>query len=62
MASVIKVHGKPFDFACESLVLLSDVRSATVSMSINQSSSNVVSCPVNIGISCSNDVEKFVCF
>ena len=30
IASVIKVHGKPFDFARESSVLLTDVRSAIV--------------------------------
>ena len=62
IASVIKVSDKPFDFTWGRLVLLSDVRSVTVSMSVNQSFCSVVSCPVNIGISCSIDVAKFVCF
>ena len=62
MASVIKVCGKPFDFACKRLVLLSNVRSVTVSMYINQSSCSAVPCPVNIRMSCSSDVAKFVCY
>ena len=37
-ASDISVHIKPLDFACVNLLLLSCVKSAAVSMSVNQSS------------------------
>ena len=62
IASVIKVFVKTFDLAWASFVLLSDVRSAAVSIPTNQSSSNVVSCPVKINISCSKEFVKSVCF
>ena len=44
IASVTSVHVKPCDFALASLVLLSLVRSAAVSMSRSQSSNLVESC------------------
>ena len=62
IASVIKVWVKPFALAWASLVLLSAVRSAAVSMSTSQSSRSVVSYPFNTGISCSKEVVRLVCF
>ena len=61
-ASVIEVHAKPFDLAWASLLLLSAVRSATISVSPSQSSRCVVSCPLNTGISGSKEYVRLVCF
>ena len=47
--SVIKVQVKPFDLAWASLVLLSSVRSAVVSISTNQSSNCVELLPLKVG-------------
>ena len=50
-ASDINVQVRPLDLACASLVLLSFVKLAAVSISINQSSSCVESFPLKIVIS-----------
>ena len=62
IASVIKVHVKPFDLASASLVLLSAVRSATVIISTSQCSSCVASCPLNTEISCSKEFSGLFVF
>ena len=61
-ASVIKVQIKPFDLACASLVLLSSVRSAAVSVSTNPSSNCVESLPLKVGISQISVFAKVVYF
>ena len=50
-ASDISMWVKPLDLACASLVQLSFVKSAVVSISINQSSNCVESFPLKIVIS-----------
>ena len=60
--SVIKVWVKPFDLACASLVLLSSIRLAAASISVNQSSNCVESLPLKMGISWIKVFAKVVCF
>ena len=61
-ALVIKAWVKPSDFACASLVLLSSVRLAAVSISTNQSSNCIKSLPLKVGISWISLFAKKVCF
>ena len=61
MASVTNVHVNPLNFALASLALLSLVRSAAVSMSINYSSSLVELCSLKTAISCSSEFIRFDC-
>ena len=62
MASVTNVHVSPLNFALVSLALLSLVRSAAVSMSVNHSSSLVQSCSLKTVISSSTEFIRFECF
>ena len=61
-ASDISVHISPFDFACVNIVLLLPVKSAAVSMSMNQSSNCEESLPLKITISCSKVFTKDIFF
>ena len=61
-ASVINEWVKPLDLACASLVLLSLVKLAAVSTSINQSSNCDELLPLKIVISCSSVFAKVVFF
>ena len=60
--SVTKLWVKPFHLACASLVLLSSVRSAVVSISTNQSSNCIESLPLEVVISWISVFAKVVCF
>ena len=51
IVSIIKMWVKPFDLAWASLVLLSTVRLAAVSIYVNQSSNCAESLPLKVGIS-----------
>ena len=62
MACVTNVHVNPLDFALASLALLSYVRSAAVSMSVNHSSSLVESCSLKTAVPCSQEFVRFDCF
>ena len=62
MTSVTSVHVNPLNLALVSLALLSLVRSAAVSMSINHSSSLVELCSLKTAISCSSELVRFNCF
>ena len=61
-ASDINVLTSPFDFACADLVLLLSVNSEAVSMSVNQSSNCEESFPLNMGISCNNELYRDIFF
>ena len=62
ITSVTSVHDKSHDFALASLVLLSLVRSAAVSMSVSQSSNLVESCSFKTYISCIKEFDRLDCF
>ena len=61
IASVTIVWVSPLDFALASLVQLSLMRLAAVSMSVNHSSNFVESCSLKMTMSCSNEFVRFVC-
>ena len=62
MASVTSMHIKPHDFTLASLLLLSLMMSAAISMSVSQSSNLVESCSLKTGISCSKEFVRLDCF
>ena len=63
MASVTNVHVNLLDFALASLALLSFVRSAAVSMSIEPFFQfGGVMCSLKTAMSCSNQFVRFDCF
>ena len=62
MASVTSVCVKPHDFNLVSLGLLSPVRSATVSISLSQSSNLAESCSLKKGISYIRGLVRLDCF
>ena len=62
IASMPNVHVNPLNFTLASLVLLSFVRSAAASMSVNHSSSMVESCSLKTAMSCSNEFVRYDCF
>ena len=62
IASMINVWVSPLDLALASLAQFSFVRLATVSKSINHSSSFVELCPLKMAMSCSSEFVSFVCF
>ena len=62
IASMTNVWVNPLDLALAGLTQLSLVRSAAVSISINQSSHFVESYSLKTVMSCSKELGRFVCF